>query len=363
MPIDISDLEPGDVVFPYTGVDLSVWGTKTGHVMLVGEGDRDQVATQIHQVGTSMTTPKPVAGSQRERLVPNSPKADGESASRKRILRCRKDKLRRNAARLALYWQRWFKMGFAERRRNNGVIFEEHNDIDAGHLVDALRGEFRRTGMFRAVKYAARRDGYLSYPDESGEAGQGMFCSMFVTICYQVAGLLDVVHPADVADRKLRVSDKKMTEKDLSSVSKQMHKQGMACSQQDWNAFARHTLALNDRNHYELKGFESDDPGKKSKKLEYVPSLMYWNFKAAPSIEGFDWVGHITEGMMVDAKIVMPLGLYRSLLDDKAGWRDMGDLVGEQRFENPDHVKERAVRLHDEALWRQKTWLKSGVHK
>jgi hypothetical protein len=373
MSINIADLEPGDIVFPYSGVDLSVKGTPTGHVMIVGEADKAGIATQIHQVAKSMTNTLADTGTQRERLIPNSPKSDGVSGSRKRILRCRNTELARHAARLALYWQRWFQLGFSDVRRANATYYEdqyrknaenEHGNNAARHVA-GLRRHFFETGMFRAIKYAARREGFLSYPGESGESGQGMFCSMFVVVCYQVAGLRDVVKTADVSDRLLRVSDKKMEAKDLKEIKAWVEKNSAGkCNWVDWELYRRHTLALKERNHYELDSFEeAESRGGRRKKLVYQPSILYWDFKKAPSILGFDWAQAITKGMMVDAKIVMPRGLYDSLVDDKAGWRDMGDLVGPQHFEKPEDIQNRAKQLADEMAQRRKTWVKHGVHR
>ena len=234
MSIDIAKLLPGDIVFPYTGVDLAIPGTNAGHVMIVGATDKAGIATQIHQVAKSMTNTVADTGSQRERLVPNSPKPPGMSSSRKRVVRCRNENLRQDAARLALYWQRWFQFGFSDNRRTNATVFENmRSSKSAAERVSDLRAHFRETGMFRAIKYAARRNGFLCYPNESGESGQGMYCSMFVAICYQVAGISDVVRTADVSDPLLRVSDKKMSEKDLTRVRKQMGKAAMACDVAD----------------------------------------------------------------------------------------------------------------------------------
>jgi hypothetical protein len=361
--IDISDLLPGDLVFPYTGIDLSLPGTNAVHAMMVGPADELGIATQIHQVGNGMMAPPPQAGSQRERLIPNTLKKDGESSSRKRIMRCRNEALRQRAAELASHWQSEYKLAFSDSRRDNGVQFESKHDAAADKpdiLVAKLQEKFRQTGRFRAIKYATRRNGFLSYPGEAG-AGNGMYCSMFVAICYQVAGLNDVVRAASINERMTRVSDKKMSEKDLAAVAKQMKKGKFSCQPSDFNAYARYTLALNERNHYDLKDYEAGPASPKLKTIDYEPSLMYWNFDVAPSIDAFKWESNITKGMMIDAKIVMPRGLYFSLLADQDGWKDMGDLVGAQHFEKPEDTRARAEARHSAALDRQKAWLNKRV--
>jgi len=73
VPVDIAQVEPGDLIFTYTGADLSMAGTPTGHVMIAGERDKLDVVTQIHQVRRSMQNDFP--GTARERLIPNSAKS------------------------------------------------------------------------------------------------------------------------------------------------------------------------------------------------------------------------------------------------------------------------------------------------
>jgi hypothetical protein len=355
MSIDIADLLPGDLVFPYTGTDLAT--SVPGHVMIVGKADRMGIATQIHQVAKSMTNSIAETGSQRERLVPNSAKAAGVSGTRKGVLRCKDDALRSAAAALALTWQSYLKLGFADVRRNHAVLFETKHANRMARVAE-LQQHFFQTGMFRAIKYAARRKGYLCYPGESGESGQGMFCSMFVVICYQVAGISNYVHPAEVSNPLLRVSDKKMSHEDLESVKKAM---SARCDDKELNHYVRHTLALKERNHYRLADVTGTDPKPKQKGLHYQPSISYWDFRKAPSIAGFDWASHITLGMMVDAKVVMPQGLYDSLAADEAGWQDMGDLTGRQDFEQSADIKERAQAHHQEMMNRQKGWLTTGL--
>lgn len=359
MPIDIINVEPGDLIFTYTGADLAIPGTPTGHVMIAGQADLAGIATQIHQVRSSMSNP--YSGSQRERLVPNSAKGTGVSASRKRILRCRSRELAAVAARLALYWQRWFQLEFSETRVTNATYFEQKPRSGATALVADLRSQFAATGKFRAIKYAARRNGFLSYPDEEGKSGKGMFCSMFVAICYQIAGLGDYVNAADYTDSMLRISDKKMRTKDCSSIKKTLvdDKKSGCCKSADFEAYKTYTQNLRDQqNLYELGNFVGGKAGARQKKVSYRPSIEYWKFEKGP-IGSADWARIFTKGMMVDAKIVMPRGLYDSLVDDPDGWIDLGDLTGEQKFEDPTDIKARAELLSQDMARQRQSWVKS----
>jgi hypothetical protein len=357
MAIDISQVEPGDLVFTYTGTDLATPNQSTGHVMIVGAEDAAQVVTQIHQVRKSMSNDFP--GTQRERLVPNSAKDPGVSGSRKRILRCKDSNLARCAARQALYWQRWFQLDFSEQRIADATSFEQKY---SGEMLARLRSHFDSTGKYRAIKYAARRNSFLCYPDREGNSGKGMFCSMFVVICYQVAGLEDYVTPARHTDTMLRISDKKMAPDDCRKVKEKLVSDGpTGCSALDFSGYEQYTQRLKDSNPYGLDNMEEREAGVRRKKLVYRPSIEYWDFKKCPSIGAANWAGIFTKGMMVDSKIVMPRGLYDSLLDDGDGWKDMGDLTGKQSFEDDKAVKARATNLAGEMAQRRLNWVNGRV--
>lgn len=356
MAIDIGSVEPGDLIFTYDAADLANPGTPTGHVMLVGAEDKAGVVTQIHQVRKSMANQN--SGTQRERLIPNTPKAPGVSGSRKRVLRCKNRALAQRAAKQALYWQRWFQLEFSEDRITNATFFEKKFSSET---VARLREHFETTGKYRAIKYAARREGFLCYPDEEGESGKGMFCSMFVVICYQVAGLEDYVKPAKYTDTMLRISDKKMSPDDCRKVkAKLVTDNPSGCGDLEFQRYESYTQKLKEANPYGLDHFEESEPGARRKKLVYRPSIEYWDF-AKGSISSANWAGIVTAGMMVDAKVVMPRGLYDSLAADGDGWEDLGDLTGAQKFEAADDVKARATNLLAESALRRQSWVKGRV--
>ena len=63
--------------------------------------------------------------------------------------------------------------------------------------------------------------------------------------------------------------------------------------------------------------------------VTYLPSILYWNYDRYPSFEAFPWADRITEGMMVDAKVVMPTSLLTSLQTDDTSWSFVGKLTGQ----------------------------------
>jgi len=225
-------------------------------------------------------------------------------------------------ARRAVYWaQRWvdeFPAPFALHRYKMAVEFQKRHADD---FVPTQRELFNKVGKFRAIKYAARRDGQLIYPSEKDpriKDNRGMFCSMFVVLCYQVAGLEKMVVAAPI---EMRVSDKKMKKDDMKKYKKRC---GESVNKTDLLNFEIYLSHLTEVDPYKLD--EKNPKGaKKVRGLEYTPSLEYWN-GATSNVEGCNWPNLITRGMMVDSKIIMPMGLLASLVDDNEAWSVEGFL-------------------------------------
>lgn len=103
-------------------------------------------------------------------------------------------------------------MPYSNHRRRFAMA---HEEMSGDSMVATHRKLFDEVGKFRAIKFTARRNGDLIYPSETDpriEGNRGMFCSMFVVVCYQVAGLESLVR---VAPSGLRVSDKCTAKRDL----------------------------------------------------------------------------------------------------------------------------------------------------
>ena len=232
------------------------------------------------------------------------------------VFRCKDQDLAKKAA----YWaQRWvleFPAPFAIHRYAMAVEYQKRHADD---FVPNQRELFNKCGKFRAIKYAARRNGGLIYPGEKDpriKGNRGMFCSMFVVLCYQVAGLAGLVDPAPPG---LRVSDKKMDEKDMKRYRKRC---AGSVDTTDLHNFEMYLGHLKEIDPYKL---DVENPQGTNKKwlTRYRPSLEYWKSKTS-NVEGCNWPNIITKGMMVDAKVILPMGLLASLVDDEETWSAEG---------------------------------------
>ncbi|MGH7506980.1 MAG: hypothetical protein ACRELX_15090, partial [Longimicrobiales bacterium] len=58
--------------------------------------------------------------------------------------------------------------------------------------------------------------------------------------------------------------------------------------------------------------------------------IEFWQFDTAGDPDTFPWDKAITTGMMVDAKLVMPLPLLRSVQADNVGWVLLGVILPTQ---------------------------------
>jgi hypothetical protein len=355
MSIDIAKLEPGDLIFQYIGTDVTEpKAIKSSHAMIFVGGDLGDLPTIVHQIGTS-TLP---TGTHRDVLVPNS-QADTPTAStqRKRVLRCENSDLATRAAEVATKLQKQFQVSFSEDRAGASETFE--NKIiqewgDADGLVFMHRRLFQSVGKFRAIKYAARRDGFLCYPGEEDYPGKGMHCSMFAAVCYQVAGLCPVVDAADGNDPRTRVTDKKMFWGGFDERD-HLKTQGFKVrNETDWIMYGMYVKTLCEHDFYGISKKDAQRPNL-DMSIKYVPSIMYW--KGKTSIENANWDELITKGMQVDAKVIKATSLYQSLRQKESGWRDLGDLTGEKRLEDG---KVRVPRLQGHATAMsesRKVWL------
>ena len=196
------------------------------------------------------------------------------------------------------------------------VKFENKNAVN---LVPTQRDLFNKSGKFRAIKYAARRNGGLIYPSEKDpriEGNRGIFCSMFVVLCYQVAGLEGLV---EAAPHGLRVSDKKMEEKDMKRYKKRCAKSVDTTDLLNFEMYLGH---LKEIDPYKLDA-ENPEGSNKRWLTKYRPSLEFWKSKTS-NVESCNWPNIITKGMMVDSKVILPMGLLASLVDDLDAWSPEG---------------------------------------
>jgi hypothetical protein len=159
-------------------------------------------------------------------------------------------------------------------------------------------------------------------------------------------------------DPMVRVSDKRMSPEELSGFgsyfSQCLLKKGR--SGLDWEAYRGYIGNLHEANPYNLVDVDAKQtaaqvrnavrPHKEKKPLpgvKYQPSIDYWDHDKGGEISAFDWATNITNGMMLDAKVVTPPALLMCLLaDENKVWADLGELQGPPRANlSPDEIGQR----------------------
>lgn len=321
--IPLSELRPGDLLF-------NVFAQKDGHgeLQAVGVSGHVTICTFANDTLVLMTHQvdgKNLKGTWEDQLKPPSADATNQVLA----MRCVGNReLADEAAQWARSWDK-FLIPFGGTRRDRATLFE--GETPGESLVEKHRELFASRAKYRAIKYAARRLGFLCYPGAEDD-GQGLFCSMFVALAYQVAGLVraDAVLHADREDFHLRISDKRMTPREIGQVAKQLPR----AQPLDVELFTGYCASLREPNPYQLRaggGEPGEAAAKKAQRgVGYLPSLAFWRFDRYPTIEAFPWPEHITEGMMVDSKVIMPQGLLASLRADRGTWETLGFVVGTQ---------------------------------
>lgn len=369
--INLRDLEPGDLLFSYIASEtnrpgLGAKDTPAMHVSMVsksvikfpmvpgnaklkkspGFSGRMVGAQEIHAAVGGRKTHGLVQSDVRPPL--KSPIENGGFEQTSRVLRCRNKPLRDRAINLARNWLR-YQTEYADGRCEVATVHEKLYAGKPETFIDVQRELFDKGGKFRAIKYAARRNGPLCYPQmDQGE--QGMFCSMFVATCFQVAGLEALVAAADPTDVDQRVSDKKINQTEWETLRGMVAQGGYNLTEEDLAAYWAYTESLRTFMPYEVGAFLEKRRKGQNKNLRnrrkdvkfYLPSLLFWR-KSSPSIAACNWANYITAGMKLDAKIIMPTGLFESLNADQAGWEDMGALLGPGAF--TESKDERATRI------------------
>ncbi len=330
----LSDLREGDLLF-----SLMPPSMEPSHVAIVTGKAGEGAVRQVHVVEDIRAN---LSGLHENDVVPEN----------YLVYRCRREALAKSAA---AYATKWMSVP-APYSTLRAAIAKEHEKKHGGEgdLVAEHRRLFQQGGKFRAIKYAARRDGDLVTVGErdSIAGNKGMFCSMFVVICFQVAGL---EHLVEAAAPGTIVSDKRMTLKDRAAFDK--HAKGIA-SPEDQNEFGVYLDRLHNVDPYELdtdatrfraKGQDRKRPFIRQK---YVPSLQFW--RGGPrSVSTCDWPALLTEGMLVDAKVIYPRGLVESLQADPHGWKLMGIVTGERKFSEVVADKKQRMNAHQEEIVRK----------
>jgi hypothetical protein len=325
-------LLPGDLIFKFTGDDLLHVSIVTSVDAEIGAADHVHLLNDGRLVGLHETT---------------------VSLASNLVVRCRNEPLRKAATEFARRWND-LAMPYSNFRRRAAML---HEAKSGGDVVSIHRKLFDEVGKFRAIKYTARRGGDLIYQSETDpriEGNRGMFCSMFVVVCYQVAGLKDLVKAAPDG---MHVSDKSTAKRD-TLVRYLKSGETYGATQHDRHQFDQYLGRLTEVDPYRLHQLKDAklvaDAVKDAPALgatswffgaSYEPSIAFWRSDVC-SISTCNWPQYITKGMMVDAKVIMPFGLLQCLLDDlgeTGGWEVMGTMGSTGKFLRlmPDEIAKR----------------------
>jgi len=315
----IDELEVGDVLFTKLNEVSPAMHTQ------IYSGDSHYQESIIHAVNDPT------------RNGPQQLMATGLKTADMLVYRCRNGSLAYDAYTAALRWVRYLVPYDQDRKMvkeayNNKMAMAEISGKDK--VVSHMKLLFQEHGIFRAIKYTARRHEILCYPSD-GESQRGLTCTMFVILCYQAAALADHVKTTEeMGDGSplTRISDKKMSLDDRQRLRLLAQNPKNGVDPADVSAFEQYVGLLQSSNEYSIK-WNSDEewrsaptrtPNPRLKGYQYFPSILCW--KGKPSITAFDFASAMTAGMMVDAKIATSEQLRLCMEADKVGWQCLGYL-------------------------------------
>jgi len=308
-----ADLQPGDLI---------IWK--------MGDGDANHVEmftgashfaeTSIHAVNTP--------AKDMTRVMPTSFSA----ASYKHVFRCQNPVQVGKAVKFASQWAQYENRYDKPRIDVKSAYRQMHRNLNtpAARVAAEMTRLFFEKGRFRAMKYAARRASILCYPGDDGQSGHGMTCCMFAILCYQVAGIAKQVNKLDPASPRTRVSDKKMSAKDLAVLEKMMALQHFPPGA--FRDYKLYVQGIQENNEYHIDwvkaGKEEVQKGPSAEKkvgFNYFPSIMMW--RDPGNYANFDWSIAVTPGMMLDAKIANPQHVWEALTANSADWDYVGSMA------------------------------------
>ncbi len=311
----ITDLREGDIIFTMLGQKPPALHTQ----LYVGQAHFQ--ATTLHAVD----------GEKFSKLMATSLRAD-ETAL---VYRCRNrldlvKKAQKNAFRWVMY-----ETPYDQERKNlkegyRNFIAAKEMDKDVPGLQAKL---FNDIGKFRAIKYASRRGGILCYPDEEG-GGRGLTCTMYVILCFQVAGISGMVRKTgQFPGTMVRVSDKKMNAEELKMLDLLVTRGQL--NAQDVMQYKNYVGRIQSGNEYQidwsLAGREPSSRAASPRRTgyQYIPSLLCW-WSPTP-ISMFDFGAAMTPAFLVDAKVTTSEQLRLCMESDGANWERVGYIdKGEQ---------------------------------
>ncbi len=320
----ISELKPGDVIFTMLGQKPPALHTQ----MFVGQAHFQ--ATTLHAVD----------GGKFSKLMATSLRADENAL----VFRCiGNDGLVSKATKHAFRWAQYETPYDQERKilkegyRNYISVTGQDRNIPA--LQSTL---FKTIGKFRAIKYAARRNGILCYPNDEG-GSRGLTCTMFVILCYQVAGIGRSVRKThQFPGGMVRVSDKKLNTEEQKMLDLLVDKHLL--NAQDVRQYKDYLRKIQSGNEFEIDwSVAARDPSTRPASprragYQYVPSILCWDHPTA--ISAFNFGAAMTPALLVDAKITTSDQLRICMEADRRNWECKGYIdTGEQAPFESDYKK------------------------
>ena len=232
----LSDLQIGDVLFTFVGEKPPALHTQ------IYTADSHFKQTILHAVDDS----RPGG--------PSKLMATGIKTQDMLVYRCKRGHLAYEAWAMALRWAR-FLVPYDHERKNLKEAYR-NTIIDMGEedVVERMALLFQTHGIFRAIKYTARREEIVCYPTD-GDGSKGLTCTMFVILCYQAAALQRCVLTTQEVcpgSNMVRVSDKKMTSEELAVLDKLTTMPKNKLNVDDLHFYKDYVMKLQSGNEYQI---------------------------------------------------------------------------------------------------------------
>lgn len=186
------------------------------------------------------------------------------------------------------YMQKWIGHNIPyDEKRLNAKLEKEETQEPEDFMRLAQQSYDNGPGLYRAIKFAARRDFSLTRPKPQ-DLGRGLTCSMLITLAFQIAELAPFVIAG--ANPRQWVSDKRGAIKEGASPRYQKY----------------------------LLDIGNKTPNDTSKNQ---CGLFFWNDK-----ESADTFRH--RSLCVDSKIIGAAGIYEYVMANPSAWHNLGALAG-----------------------------------
>jgi len=250
------------------------------------------------------------------------------------VFRCKNQDLAIQAAYMAIEHSRKRDITYDEDRFENTISFDFSFlsfDNPVQEVAKAVHELFHFSGLFRAVKFLARRDMHLIQPPFLKEKKErGLRCAYATVLMYQMAALEGFVHPQDPTEGKWP-SNKHADKREVVQLQEKIGEKTL----ERYMEFLRATpmkvaveelrLVYSHRASY----FFSCMPANRSflrGKEGHVMAMEYWKGENIDELSEADFERLLTYAMKVDAKYVSAETLVEILYDDEESWELLGIL-------------------------------------